>query len=306
MWTSWISDAKALPRYSLGALACAALVTLSACASTSAPQAMPLTAPGLWQQTLAQWAGTPAILLGEQHDQSAHHAWEAETVRHLAAKNQLAALVVEMAPAGGSTQGLAASADEMEVKTALQWEQGGGPGGWPWQDYGPVVMSAVRAGVPVLGGNLPRTQMKQVMAETAYDSHLSAAGWQVQLDAIKDGHCGLLPESQFAPMARIQLARDESMATVMSQAVQAAKPGQSVLLVAGRGHSRADIGVPTWLPKNLKPKVAIARAESTQAALSFAADWWQVLPASDTEDPCVKLREQWQKRAAPASKQPAR
>ena len=74
-----------------------------------------------------------------------------------------------------------------------------------------MVMNAVRAGVPVLGGNLPRTQMKQAMGEARYDSHLPAAGWQLQLDAIKDGHCGLLPESQFAPMARIQLARDEAI-----------------------------------------------------------------------------------------------
>ncbi|MEG0556485.1 MAG: ChaN family lipoprotein [Comamonas sp.] len=308
MWTSWISDAKALPRHTLGtlgALACAALVTLSGCASTATPPAMPLTAPGQWQQTLQQWAGTPLILLGEQHDQSAHHAWEAETVRHLATEGRLAAVVVEMAPAGGSTQGLPASASEAEVKAALLWEQGGAPGGWPWQDYGPVVMNAVRAGVPVLGGNLPRTQMKQAMAEARYDSHLSAAGWQEQLNAIKDGHCGLLPESQFAPMARIQLARDESMAKVLTQAAQAASPGQSVLLVAGRGHSRADIGVPTWLPKNFKPKTAIARAEYTQAALHFAADWWQVLPATASEDQCAKLREQWQKRAAPAGGKPA-
>lgn len=90
-----------------------------------------------------------------------------------------------------------------------------------------MVMAAVQAGVPVLGGNLPRAQMKQSMGDVRYDSHLPATGWQLQLDAIKEGHCGLLPESQFAPMARIQLARDESMAKVSTAAHKLAKPGQT-------------------------------------------------------------------------------
>ena len=140
------------------------------------------------------------------------------------------------------------------MQQALQW-QSGAAGGWPWQDYGPMVMNAVRAGVPVLGGNLPRAQMKQTMSQSRYDNHLPASGWRLQLDAIKDGHCGLLPESQFAPMARIQLARDESMAKVAATALQQwSRPGQSVLLVAGRSHVRSDIGVPTWLPKDLRQK----------------------------------------------------
>ena len=162
------------------------------------------------------------------------------------------------------------------------------------------IEDAVRAGVPVLGGNLPRAQMKQTMSQSRYDSHLPASGWQLQLDAIKDGHCGLLPESQFAPMARIQLARDESMAKVTATAVQQwSRPGQSVLLVAGRSHVRSDIGVPTWLPKDLRQKVAIAQSDKAPTAISMKADKLLTLAGNASQDQCAQLREQWKSRPAP-------
>lgn len=283
-------------RHVFSALALAAALTLGGCAH----QGTTLTTQDQWQQTLAQWSGAPVILLGEQHDQLAHHQWEADTVRHLAAQGKLAAVVIEMAPAGGSTRALTSTASEEAVKTALLWEQGNTGGGWPWKDYGPAVMNAVRAGVPVLGGNLPRAQMKQIMGDARYDSHLPPAGWQLQLDAIKDGHCGLLPESQFAPMARIQLARDESMAKVTVTAVkELAKPGQSVLLIAGRGHVRSDLGVPTWLATEFKPKVAIAQSDKALDAITMKADKLLTLTGNASEDQCAQLREKWKSRPTP-------
>ena len=265
-----------------------------------AHQASTLTSSADWQQTLAQWTDAQVIALGEQHDQIAHHQWEAQTVQWLAAGQRLGALVIEMAPAGSSTAGLATTSTEEQVQQALQWQSGTASGGWPWQDYGPMVMNAVRAGVPVLGGNLPRAQMKQTMSQSRYDSHLPASGWQLQLDAIKNGHCGLLPESQFAPMARIQLARDESMAKVTATAVQQwSQPGQSVLLVAGRSHVRSDIGVPTWLPKDLRQKVAIAQSDKAPKAINMKADKLLTLAGNASQDQCAQLREQWKSRPAP-------
>ena len=291
MWTS----SQAFMRPALSSLALAAALFAAGCAH----QSHTLTSDADWQQTLAQWRDAKLIALGEQHDQVAHHQWEAQTVTLLAAQQRLSALVIEMAPAGGNTSNLPRSASDEQVRDALQWSQGGGAGGWPWKDYGPMVMNAVRAGVPVLGGNLPRAQMKQIMGEIRYDSHLPASGWQLQLDAIKDGHCGLLPESQFAPMARIQLARDEAMAGVTVAAVKNAGPGQTVLLVAGRGHVRRDIGVPAWLPADLKSKVAIAQSDKAQDAINLKADKLLTLTGNPSKDQCAELREQWKNRPAP-------
>jgi uncharacterized iron-regulated protein len=101
--------------------------------------------------TLAALLPADALLVGEQHDAAEHHRLERALVETLAARGQLAALVLEMADAGQSTASLTRGADEADVRTALAWNDAA----WPWLSYGPAVMAAVRAGVPVLGGNLP-------------------------------------------------------------------------------------------------------------------------------------------------------
>ena len=65
-----------------------------------------------WHAQLGKWTSADAILLGEQHDAAEHQYWEADTVRELAARKRLAAVVLEMADAGTQTTGLAPSATE--------------------------------------------------------------------------------------------------------------------------------------------------------------------------------------------------
>ncbi|GGH59992.1 hypothetical protein GCM10010975_22220 [Comamonas phosphati] len=281
--------AIAAPLLALMALAGCARQAQAPAARAAAPADSSTTSTPGWDLRLQQWAGTPVILLGEQHDAAAHQQWQAATVAALARSERLAAVVLEMAPAGGSTQGLARDAGEAQIRQALRWQEKA----WPWQRYREVVMAAVQAAVPVLGGNLPRERMQAAMGDARFDTHLPAAGWQLQREAIRDGHCDLLPEAQWTPMARIQLARDKSMAqTVQAAAAQLRREGQSVLLISGRGHSRADIGVPTWLGRT-PYKVAVAHAPAEKNALEFKANWWQPLPAAPGEDHCARLRAQW-------------
>ncbi|WP_434803306.1 ChaN family lipoprotein [Paenacidovorax monticola] len=112
-----------------------------------------------------------------------------------------------------------------------------------------------------------------------------------QHEALRTGHCGLLPEAQVAPMARVQLARDRSLAQTAQQAL---RPGQTVLLVAGAGHVRRGLGVPTWLPQGLAYKVAIAQAGQAQPAIEREADWIHATPALPPRDHCAELRARWQ------------
>ncbi|MCG8989348.1 ChaN family lipoprotein [Delftia acidovorans] len=271
----------------LAGLAAAALLAaaLAGCASSSAPARD-------WTQQLQRWSDAPIVLLGEQHDAVAHQAWQQATVEQLAKQERLAALVIEMAPRTGSTASLARDASEDAVQQALQWQDAA----WPWPRYRGVVMAAVRAGVPVLGGNLPRADMKQAMRNENLDTHLPPEGWQRQLDAIREGHCGLLPDNQLAPMARIQLARDASMAEVARAAV---KPGKTVLLVAGRGHVLRDVGIPTWLPEAAGAKVAVAQAGETSVAQASDVDWLQKTDALPAKDHCAELREKFRNPPAP-------
>ena len=203
------------------------------------------------------------LLLGEQHDAPEHQQVQRDIVQALATSGRLAALALEMADAGHSTTGLPADSSEFSVRQALQWNEKG----WPWAAYGPAVMAAVHAGVPVLGANLPRVQMRGAMAEPTLDSRLPATAWQVQQQAIRSGHCNLLPETQTLPMTRIQVAKDMSMARTLEQAAQ---PGKVVVLMAGSGHVDRSLGVPQHLPATLSHKAVGLRAGGARPGDSTA------------------------------------
>jgi len=228
---------------------------------------------------LAGCAASPAsltpdvLLLGEQHDAPDHAQRHLQTVREFTDRQQLAALALEMAEQGASTAGIGRDADEAQVRAALRWNETA----WPWLTYGPVVMTAVRAGVPVLGANLPRSALRAAMADERLDSALPATALLQQRKAIREGHCDLLPAAQIAPMTRVQIARDRAMAQTLAAATQ---PGRTVVLVAGHGHVNPQLGVPMHLP----------------AGLAVRPVTWP-LPAVPARDYCGELREQLRKRA---------
>lgn len=232
---------------------------------------------------------TPLLLLGEQHDAPDHQRLQRQTLRQLADRRQLAAVVLEMAERGRQTTGLPPQASEARVREALDWREEQNAGAWPWAVYGPLVMDAVRAGVPVLGGNLPRSQMRPAMSQTELDTVLPPDGLQQQRDNIRTGHCGLLPESQIAPMTRVQLARDRALAET---ALAALRPGQTVLLVAGHQHVRRDIGVPQHLPPGQPLRVVVALAGADADAGAAADRVWRTA-ATAPVDHCAELRRQW-------------
>ena len=226
-----------------------------------------------------------AVLIGEQHDAPEHHVIEREAVEALAARGRLAALALEMAEEGNGTGHLTADATEEQVRTALSWNDKA----WPWGPYGPAVMAAVRAGVPVTGANLPRARMKDAMADVSLDAQLSESARQAQQKAVREGHCNLLPESQIGPMTRIQIARDRAMAQAVMKARQ---PDKTVLLIAGAGHVLRSVGVPQHLPSDIK--VATVQLLATAAATSGGptSDYdsiWQT-PPLPPQDYCAGLK----------------
>lgn len=228
----------------------------------------------------------PVLMLGEQHDAAEHQALQRDVVQDLARRSQLGAVVMEMAELGRSTQGLPDDADEARVREALGWTD---QSGWPWPVYGPVVMAAVRSGAPVLGGNLPRAQMRGAMGNASLDGLVSDSVLQRQRENIRESHCDLLPESQIAPMTRIQIARDETMAKAAAQAVL---PGKTVLLVAGNGHVRPDLGVPLHLPSTVGRKVVMAQASTSKDTRAPTADAVWPTPALPPRDHCAELQQQ--------------
>jgi len=199
----------------------------------------------------------PAVLLlGELHDEPEHPRLQQQMVEALAARGVLAALALEMAESGIGTVALGREADEAAVRTALRWDERG----WPWQRYAPAIMAAVRSGVPVVGANLPRESLRAAMADAALDAALPGPALKAQQQAIRIGHCGLLPESQIGPMTRVQIARDRSMAATLTRL---AVPGKTVLLIAGGGHVDPAVGVPVFLPSGLTSRSVLLPAPQT-------------------------------------------
>lgn len=263
-----------------------AAVAVLAAACAAPPSASNAADPGFnVPQRISALLPTDILLLGEQHDAPDHQRLQRDVVLALAERGQLAALALEMADQGTSTAGLAPDSGEGPVRVALKWNDDG----WPWANYGPVVMAAVRAGVPVLGANLPRGQMREAMQLDTWDRHLGPEQLQTQRNNIREGHCDLLPESQIAPMTRIQLARDAAMAqTVMA----ARQPGKTVLLIAGGGHVDRALGVPTHLPENTPSKVVLALAGYARVAINSGADVvWQTA-ALPPRDYCADMKKQ--------------
>lgn len=218
-------------------------------------------------------AGADAVLLGEQHDADSHRDLQEQWVATLARRGALGALLLEMAERGHSTRGLQASASEREVKTALAWNEEA----WPWDRYRPAIMAAVRAGVPVLGANLPRAQQAGAMRDTALDQLLPGPALKAQQQAIRLGHCQLLPETQIGPMTRIQIARDRAMASTVAGAVQ---PGKTVLLLAGAGHVHADLGVPQHLPATVSVRPLQLPAQAAKNGRDYCEELRKQFPRS--------------------------
>jgi uncharacterized iron-regulated protein len=248
-----------------------------------------------WLAQALQALGQPEwLILGEQHDADAHQQLHAAVVQHLAARAQLAAVVLEMAEQGRDTTALPRSASEAEVQTRLGWVDAH----WPWARYGPAVMAAVRAGVVVHGGNLPRARHREVSSDPAWEGLLPEAQWQALRALIDSSHCGLLPATQWTPMARIQIARDDAMAATL---VRLRAPGRTVLLITGAQHARRTQGVPVHLSRRTAlapqdPRLRVVELRATDAARTDIGDpapeadaiW--LTPAVPPRDHCAGLR----------------
>ncbi|WP_119153194.1 ChaN family lipoprotein [Caldimonas tepidiphila] len=247
-------------------------------------------------------AAQTAWLFGERHDQRDHQRQVAHAVRQLAAEGRLHAVVLEMAERGARTAGLPRDAGEAEVQAALRWSEAG----WPWAAYRDVVMNAVAAGVPVHGGNLPRPVLRDAMREPKWDGAVPPEAHARLIDAVREGHCGMLPESQLAPMVRMQLARDRSLAETLAEAARGAGREGVVLMLSGSVHASRATGVPLQLPAvapQLKVRsIAFGAAGAPDKAEQAAGfDELRAARQEPGEDPCAELRRRGMPGLAPAA-----
>ena len=243
-------------------------------------------------------------MLGEQHDHPDHHAVQTWIIRALGERGRLASLALEMADAGQRFDG-PRDAPEAVVRARLHWNDDG----WPWALYAQPVMAAVRAGVPVVGVNLPSADMRPAMRQARWDNSVPPAVRQRIIDDVAESHCGLLPASQLPAMARIQFARDDSMA---AHSLALTRPGKTVVLLTGSFHANRTLGIALHLaaheaqtprgvahPLRLFSLLLQGLSPDTQPELPTGYDAVWFTPGTPPVDHCAELRQMMKGKAAP-------
>ena len=175
------------------------------------------------------------------------------------------------------------------------------PSGWDWDLYRPVIALALEHGLPLLAANLPPPLARRLVEHDAVavfgaararelalvgpDAVVIDAAWQAaQQHEIDVGHCGVLPPALLPGMARAQFARDAVMADVLQR-----HAGRGIVLLAGNGHVRKDLGVPRWLRGSGSWSVGFIEAGSA-TRLGEAFDALVVGPDLARGDPCAEFR----------------
>jgi uncharacterized iron-regulated protein len=169
--------------------------------------------------------------------------------------------------------------------------------GWRWDFYRPFVALALEYDVPLFAANLSRADAGRIvrggfagvfdagsLARLGLDRPVPDDLQAAQEREIDLGHCHALPPASWPAMARVQLARDAVMADVLRE-----HAARGVVLLAGNGHVRRDLGVPRWLSAAERERsFAVGYLEAGGApAPAGAFDAVVLVPPAEREDPCA-------------------
>jgi uncharacterized iron-regulated protein len=228
----------------------------------------------------------PVVLLGEVHDHPQQHvlrlaafdAWLATGARPALLMEQL-----DLARQPEIDRLRAQGTDAAALVKAV-----GGPG-WHWPFYQPFIERALRHGLPIVAANLPREGARSVMrnglAAEGFDAAVPEPVLAAQAALIEDSHCGMVDAAMARRMAQAQVARDQLMARAVH-----AHAARGVLLLAGNGHVRTDLGVPIWLDPATRARAeAIGVLEAGDTTRAF--DRIVRTAPHPRPDPCEAMRQ---------------
>ena len=238
------------------------------------------------EQLTREISGRDFILLGELHDNSAHHR----------ARGALLALLQPASPVVVAEHLHYGQAYIPRGNLLADLERAGfDPRGWEWPLHRPLFEAVSELGLPLLGGNLPPAQAKQVMREglpalperlaVLIARHPLAPEAAQALDRdLERGHCGHLPAGMLPGMRLAQRARDAAMLDTLQKA-----PSRPVVLLAGNGHVRKDYGIPSLLEQESYVSIGFVEEplENVQDYRHF--DYLWVTEAAARDDSCATL-----------------
>ena len=206
-----------------------------------------------WQ---ARLQGDAVVLLGEVHDNAEQHRERLAVLRRAFALGWRPAIAMEQFDrehqADIDRARRERPGDAQHVIDAAAAPNGGG---WQWAFYRPYVALALEYDVPLIAADLSNADAAKIakagsaavfdaaaIAALGLDRPIAPAWEAAQEREIDAGHCHVLPANLLPQMARAQFARDAVIAHTLI-----AHAAHGVVLLAGNGHVRRDIGVPRWL-----------------------------------------------------------
>jgi len=240
------------------------LAILTACASTRQAELILTDHPlvdRIWdvkKQTFIERAelsqkmlASEYLLLGERHDNMAHHQHQTWAIEQLHVARKQAAVAFEMVDdrQGNLLARHRISSVEQMIAVLGQFKNH-----WYYeQRYKDLFSAVLAAGYAVVPANLSRDRLKQISKKGedglpgAYRKMLkqvSLSDRQMQslLREIKASHCNMLGDKTAAKLALSQRLRDAVMAHSLSKIRTPLK-----VFIAGAGHVRKDRGVPLYL-----------------------------------------------------------
>lgn len=233
------------------------------------------------------------LILGEVHDNPAHHAVQAERVSAF----QPRAIVFEMLTEAQAAQVTPAlRGDEAALGGALDWDESG----WPaFSMYYPIFAAAAEAAI--LGAHVPRDAARAVFGDgpaEAFGPEAARYGLtrdlpgdeQAAREALQmEAHCDALPADILPGMVAVQRLRDAVLARAVVQAMEAT--GGPVAVITGNGHARRDWGVPSYLAE-VAPDLEVRVLGQTEdnRPLDGGFDEVTSAPAVDRPDPCAAFQ----------------
>lgn len=265
------------------------LTAAALCVAVTAPAGAVSLSEDLWTRL----ASAQVVILGEVHDNPAHHAAQADIVARLAP----AALVFEMiGPDQAARVSPELRGDAAALGAALDWEASG----WPdFAMYHPIFTAA--PGARVFGAGVTRATARAVMdrppaqafgeeaarfgLDRPLPEEMQAAREAMQMAA----HCDALPAEMLPMMVDVQRLRDARLAQVALEALAAT--GGPVAVITGNGHARADWGMPVYLGA-AAPDVAVFTLGQSEDGVAPDGTFDAILdaPAVDRPDPCLAFR----------------
>jgi uncharacterized iron-regulated protein len=255
-------------------LACALALVVAAC---STPNVAPLRLQG------------PVVLLGEVHDNAAQHRLRAAALAELLATGARPALAMEQFDREQQPR-IDALLAQRPRPSADAFIAAVGGANWQWAYYRPFIELALQQGLPIVAANVSREDARSLsrdgLAQSGFDAAVAPDILKEQADIIEGSHCGMLNRATAERLALAQVARDQFMARVIER-----HAARGVVLLAGNGHVRTDIGVPRWLAAATRAQSqAIGLLEEGDAPEAATFDLRVVTPAQPRPDPCEAMR----------------